>query len=192
MQAFFVSGSPTHNREREKRELLNNTSPFVTVACDAGRDTLYISEGRADAEADIPQGEGVFSLNGMLKFVPIGAEDGRTEVKSTLEKKCQRAAATYMLVVVPHKYNHHVQGACGAASPSVKLTLFRDDKILIKDLLFKVNCWQEGGDDTEIETVSVSEAEHRVTFYIRQNGASTKRIVEFKKLPTLNRSSLFR
>lgn len=191
MEKFFEEKFSLPGHEKEMRDLLNNSNPYVLVACDSSKQSIYVAEGRADDEGDIPKGPNARSLNEMLKFIPSGKDDGRTEVKTVIEKVCRAGAARYKLTIVPHKFNHHVQGACGAAAPSAKLTLLRNDKILLKDLIFRINCFQEGAVEMEIESIFISEAERRATFYIRNNEISKKLTLDFNSIPE-SRDDIFR
>lgn len=190
LAAFFDEKSPLYNREREKRPLLNNNDPYVVVSCDTEGQTLNITEGRADREEDIPRFKNAWSLGAMLKFTPDGTGDGLLEEIAPLQKECTAGRAKYTLVIHAYKFNHRIQGRCGAAAPSVKLTLLRDGKILIKDLIFRLNCFEDGDDENEIESVWISEPGQHATFYIRNDEVTRKRVVDFNMLPSLSRDML--
>lgn len=181
---MFAPGSSVSAHE-------NSVWPYVTIFCDKTKQVLTISEGNADSESDIPRNANAWGLNEMLQFMPIGTEDGITEVKFPHKQECKIAKSTYQIAVQPYNYNHRIQGMCGAAAPSAQLTIFRNGKVFISNLVFRINCVADGDTDNKIEEVSFSELNHYAVFQLRNKTLALQKIVNFRMLPTLRRSSLF-
>jgi hypothetical protein len=169
----------------------NSVWPYVTISCDKIKQVLIVSEGTADSEAEIPRNANAWGLDEMLQFMPIGTEDGITEVKSPLRQECKIAKSTYQIAIQPYNYNHRIQGMCGAAAPSAQLTIFRNGKIFIRNLVFRINCLADGDTDNKIEEILFSELNHHAVFQLRKKTLVVQKIVNFSVLPTLRRASLF-
>jgi hypothetical protein len=166
--------------------------PYVTITCDNAKQSLSIAEHIAESETAIPKTLSTYGLDGMLEFVPAGESDGVMKIKAPLKKNCRIGKADFRLVILPHLYNPRVQGMCGAAAPSVQMSVWRNGKLLLDKLLFRVHCPTDGATDTEIEAASFSELGRRVVFAIREKNHAGQKSLSFDDLPNFDRSNFFR
>jgi hypothetical protein len=166
--------------------------PYVTITCDNTKQSLSIAEHIAESETAIPKTPGTHGLDGMLEFVPAGESDGIIKIKAPLKKNCRIGKADYRLVILPYNYNPRAQGMCGAAAPSAQMSVWRNGKLLVHKLVFRMQCPADGAMDTEIETVSFLEIGRRAVFAIREKNQAGQKSVSFDDLPSLDRSHFLR
>lgn len=165
--------------------------PYVRIVCDDTAGMVTVAEGVAPGESEILKGRDVQSLDQMLRLKPVGNEDGILLTVCRLKRTCRLGKSIYKLEVEPYVYNRRVQGMCGAAAPTVKLKVSRNNRNILQGFVFKINCPADGDTETIVDSVSLHEANNQAVFATHRSGVAAQKSVEFSNLPNMQRRMLF-
>jgi hypothetical protein len=65
------------------------------------------------------------------------------ETARRAEYRCTLGSARYQIVVAPHIFNSRTSGPCGAASPSISITVSRNGQRIVRNVPFQRDCHDE-------------------------------------------------
>lgn len=132
-----------------------DSSNFALVGCNTTTNVVDIQEVSVDGDTETyPATNGYQSkwLGSLVEYVsPLeGVPDDA--VHGTYRRKigdwtvlCALNGSVYKIVVSPWSLNDMVQGQCGPGDPDLKLTVYRDGRLLINNLRFSYSgeCMQD-------------------------------------------------
>ncbi|MEW9570715.1 hypothetical protein ABQJ54_03060 [Rhodanobacter sp. Si-c] len=161
---FALVGRPAH---------ADDWSNFALVGCDAATNVVDVQEISVDGDQETypaPSGYRSKWLGSLVKYIspPEGVPDDA--VHGTYRKKigdwkvsCTLKGNVYLIIVSPWSLNDMVMGQCGPGDPDLELTVYRDRKLLVKNLRFSYagECMQD----------------NNLAFFLRVKLSEVKRVV---------------
>jgi len=125
----------------------------------------------------------------MLKLERVG-DDEVQYARAPWVVRCKLGRSRYAIRIEPYVYNARIQGMCGTAAPSARLTIYRDTKVLVGGLIMKIRCAHEGDTDSYISKVSLDESRTAAVFEVTRPSGISQRDVAFQDLQDVRRQSL--
>jgi hypothetical protein len=131
----------------------DETSSFL-CRCDKSLKHLIISY----EETDHMTGDLIVNPYDLTRFFEEG-DEGYQEVVRNAHYWCRLGTADYSVSIAPHIFNGRVSGPCGAAPPSISVTITRNGKRIASDITFESYC----NDRNIIDAVRVDEPAKSIT-----------------------------
>jgi hypothetical protein len=170
-------------------------SNFAKVKCDLQRSMLTIAEDETEEpEKYTPEpGFQTKAMDDLVRIEDVSDIDSYRHKVADWKTTCQLGSAAYAIEISPWNWNDHIGGMCGAGSPEIELTVIRNGRRLLNELVFWGYCDNTWNEKLAVLSVTFSESARTATFTVNvvPGGEGPKSLLfAYKKLPHLKRIGL--
>jgi hypothetical protein len=117
---------------------------YVSIDCDAAHGSLQIAKLRSASASLVPRDRWVRALDDMVGSKSLPGDDGFQFPINDLERACKIGNARYQVRLKAVIFGTHVLGRCGAADPSVEVSVLRNGLSVVDKFLMVDNCGDTG------------------------------------------------
>jgi hypothetical protein len=165
-------------------------------SCDARAATVAIEQvWTEEPENYSPEaGSEIMAMDSLVKYTATSAMgEYRTKVRDWVIV-CTLDRVRYELTISPWNANNNVEAMCGGGSPNVELTVRRDGRLLLSQLVFSGYCDNTWNDKLNIYSVKLSERHQSASFSVDNSEMHEPVTIEhaYAELSTLTRARLWK
>lgn len=118
---------------------------MVRLTCNNKQSYLLIEEFAKEMDFDVPyprvikSGDMTISARGLM-WATESPEGVVTWHNKAIRRVCRLGKHTFVASLSGYKFNENIQGMCGAGSPTLSLTVQKDQKLVAKNLVLNNMC----------------------------------------------------